>query len=539
MTIINNLVQGTSEWEQFRLTHYGASEAAAMLGMSPKVKRNELLRMKHTGNPKQFSEWLQKNVLDKGHAVEALARPHVEKIVGQKLYPVVCEDMMLSASCDGLTMDESIAFEHKQWNAEQAFVVRDGAVPEEHMPQCQQILLVTKADKLLFVMSDGTPGKMLYVWVTPDPAWFARLREGWEQFDRDRASYELPAETQAAPVGHSPEALPALLIEVTGEVTASNLQEYKKVALARFKAINRDLVTEEDFADATATVKWCENIELRLKAAKEHALSKTESIEQLFNTFRELEEESARTRVELSKLIDKRRLEIKEGILVKARGVFTDHVEALKAELEGLSFDIPWPNLAEAAKNKRTIASLQNAVDTAVANGKVSADGLARTVRTNLALLKTDGAGFEFLFADRQTLVQKQPDDLKLLITSRIQAHKDADEKRLEDERQKIRVEETAKLAIAPSAVVTDVESRPVLPTVTAAPRSGGGGGVPTLRLGVIGTRLGFVVSAEFLGAFGFRAAKERTSTLYQESDFPQICEAIAAHVKKIGAQPW
>ena len=33
------------------------------------------------------------------------------------------------------------------------------ALPEEHMPQCQQVLMVTGAEKLLFVVSDGTPDK--------------------------------------------------------------------------------------------------------------------------------------------------------------------------------------------------------------------------------------------------------------------------------------------------------------------------------------------------------------------------------------------
>ena len=74
---VQELVQGTPEWEEFRLHHFGASEAAAMLGLSTKVKRNELLHMKHTGTPKEFSDWVQEHILDHGHEVEALARPLV------------------------------------------------------------------------------------------------------------------------------------------------------------------------------------------------------------------------------------------------------------------------------------------------------------------------------------------------------------------------------------------------------------------------------------------------------------------------------
>jgi predicted phage-related endonuclease len=49
---VHNLIQGTDEWAAFRLAHHGASEAAAMLGLSKKTTRSELLRMKHTATPK-------------------------------------------------------------------------------------------------------------------------------------------------------------------------------------------------------------------------------------------------------------------------------------------------------------------------------------------------------------------------------------------------------------------------------------------------------------------------------------------------------
>ena len=190
MTKTHNLIQGTDSWHQFRLEHNGASEAAAMLGLSLTTKRTELLRMKKTGLAKEFSDWVQRNVLDHGHAVEALALPIIEQIVGEELYPSTLSDGRESASCDGLTIAGHIAAEHKQWNARIAGLVADGILPEEHEPQCQQVLMVSKADKLLFVVSDGTAERMVYMWVYPDPVWFDRLRAGWRQFDADLAAYE-------------------------------------------------------------------------------------------------------------------------------------------------------------------------------------------------------------------------------------------------------------------------------------------------------------------------------------------------------------
>ena len=235
--ITHDLVQGTPQWDAFRLQHFGASEAAAMLGLSKKVTRPQLLQAKKTGIAREFSDWLQANVLDYGHEVEALARPLVEAKIGDELYPVTCSRGKLSASCDGITLDDRIAFEHKQWNEGLAAMVATGIVPDEHMPQCQQIMLVTGAEKVIFTVSDGTPEKMVYTEVLPDQAWFDRLVRGWAQFEADLETFEPPTAVAPAPTGRAPESLPALLVQVTGAVTASNLAEFKEIALSAIRKL--------------------------------------------------------------------------------------------------------------------------------------------------------------------------------------------------------------------------------------------------------------------------------------------------------------
>lgn len=302
----HNIAQGSDAWHQFRLEHFGASEAAAMLGLSTKVKRNELLRMKKTGTAKEFSDWVQENILDYGHEVEALARPFIEQQIGTDLYPVTCSENLLpdhcgfqlSASCDGLTLDGDIAFEHKQWNATLVACVKAGVLPDNYQPQCQQIMLVTGAKKVIFVVSDGTPEKMVSMEVLPDFEWRLRIVNGWIQFAEDLKKY-VPEPVTIEAIGHTPENLPALRIEVTGMVTASNLKEYKEHALAVFKGINRELTTDQHFADAANVVKWCGDVEDRLDAAKQHALSQTASIDELFRTIDDIKAEARRTRLEL------------------------------------------------------------------------------------------------------------------------------------------------------------------------------------------------------------------------------------------------
>ena len=51
---IENLNQGSPEWHAFRLEHFGASEIAAVLGLSKNTTRTELLRAKKTGVAKAY-----------------------------------------------------------------------------------------------------------------------------------------------------------------------------------------------------------------------------------------------------------------------------------------------------------------------------------------------------------------------------------------------------------------------------------------------------------------------------------------------------
>lgn len=442
--IIHNLVQGTPEWNRFRLEHNGASEAAAMLGLSSNMKRTELLRVKHTGNPQEFSDWVQENVLDYGHEVEALARPIVEAMIDQDLYPVTCSYGDLSASCDGLTMDEETAFEHKQWNETLAASVRAGVVPDSHMPQCQQIMMVTGAKRVVFVVSDGTAQRMEKTIVQPDQEWYDRIRAGWDQFSKDLGEF-VPFIEEVKPIGKTPETLPALRLELTGKVTASNLAEYKDHALAVFAAINRDLTTDQHFADAEKTVKWCGMVEERLEAAKQHALSQTADIDALFRTIDEISAEARDVRLELDKLVTKRKAEIKDSIVVDGREAYARHITDLKVETGGAWVPLNAPDFAAAVKGKRSVASMRDAVDTLLANAKIEADGSAKRLRANIALLDAETVDYGFLFSDRLVLATKQIDDLRLVITSRIENHKAEQERRLAAERARIAEEERTK----------------------------------------------------------------------------------------------
>ena len=114
---IHQLTQGSQEWLAYRATHFNASDAPAMMGCSPYKTRAELLREMHTGVAADVDAGTQKR-FDNGHRAEALARPLAEEFIGAELYPVVGSLGRLSASFDGLTLEEREGFEHKALNAE-------------------------------------------------------------------------------------------------------------------------------------------------------------------------------------------------------------------------------------------------------------------------------------------------------------------------------------------------------------------------------------------------------------------------------------
>ncbi|MGK8887569.1 YqaJ viral recombinase family protein [Burkholderia gladioli] len=456
--ITHDLVQGSPEWEAFRLEHFGASEAAAMLGLSPKVKRNELLHMKHTGTPKEFSEWVQENILDKGHELEALARPIIELRIGEDLYPVTMSRGRLSASCDGLTMDGRMAWEHKQYNEALFAAVSRGELPEEHAPQCQQVLMVSGADVLVFTVSDGTDDNCVSMEVLPDQKWFNRIDAGWGQFEKDLITYE-PRDIREKPKAEVIMGLPTLAVQIKGEVVASNLPRFKAAAEAFIAGIKTDLKTDQDFANAEETVKTCEKAEKDLELAKSAALAQTSSIDELMRTVDAIREQLRRKRLELDKIVTKRKGEIKDEIILGGKSAYAAHIKSLNDELADVTLVVAAPDFVTAAKNKRTLASLHEAIDTAVANGKIAADAAARDLRAKLDWYRKQAAEHTFLFRDLQQLIQKPAEDFQLAVDARIEQHK----KQQAEEAERKRAAEQAAADAAAAAAAAKANAAPAV----------------------------------------------------------------------------
>lgn len=453
---IHNVAQGSAEWHALRANYHTASEAPAMMGASKQMKRTELLHAKKTGLDRDISWWVQKYLFDKGHDAEAKARPILEARIDEDLFPIVGTDGDLLASLDGCTMLGEIVFEHKMWNEQLAADVRSGDLDAHYYWQLEQQLLVSGAEKVIFVCSDGTEQNFVSMEYFPVPGRAAKLIAGWKQFEADLEAFE-PVEAVAEAVGTAPENLPALRIEVTGMVTASNLEQFKARSLAVIGAINTDLQTDQHFADADKTVKWCGDVESKLAAAKQHALSQTESIDLLFRTIDQISEQTRAKRLELEKLVKARKVAIRDEIVMGAQSALRLHIDQINASLGGRVL-LPQvaADIAGAIKGKKSIASLRDAADSELARAKIDASEKADAIRLNLASLAELAVDHNFLFNDVQQLVLKANDDLVALIKVRIDEHEKAEKARIEKQREQIRLEEAQKLANAAAAKVAD-----------------------------------------------------------------------------------
>ncbi|MHB8916363.1 MAG: YqaJ viral recombinase family protein [Thiobacillus sp.] len=445
----DGLIQGSPDWLRFRSSHFGASEAAAMLGVSALMSRDELLRLKHTGESKEFSDYVQRMILDKGHEVEAALRSVAEEFIGEELFPVTCSDGYLSASTDGLTMDESIVWECKQYNAADYALVLSGELPEKHWPQCQQLLLVTKAKQLLFTIGgNGADAPPSHLYVFPEPRLQAMIVAGWKQFAADLAAYK-PAEAAPDVIAAPVMELPALSIQVNGSISLiSNLEKFGARLNAFVAKIDKEPTDDQGFADAEAAIKMLQSAQDALEAAESNALAQTSDIDDMRKTVKLYADTARTTRLMLEKMVKSRKESIKAQIMAEAKADFAEHIAGLDETIKPIRLAVEQPDIAGAMKNQRLLSSLRAKVNESVAQAKINATLLTSDIAVKLEWYKAASAEYGFLFNDLQQVISKPLEDFKLLVTSRIDAHKKSEADKLEAQRVAMQKEEERKAAV-------------------------------------------------------------------------------------------
>ncbi len=456
-----NLVQGSEEWKAIRELHCVASEAPIIMGCSPYVSRDELLSMKSTGDEEEITRWKQK-IFNKGHEVEELARPIAEDRMGEELFPAIgvrdVGELKMLASFDGINMLGNRSWECKQFNKELFDLVESGGeLTGKHYWQLEHQLLVSEADHAIFCCTDGTEENYADLVYTSDPDRREQLIHGWMLFLEDLKNFT-PAPAVVSVEGKKPSDLPVLKVEVSGAVSASNLDQYKSTALEIIEAINTDLSTDQDFADAEKAIKWCSEVEGKLASAQEQVLSQAADINDVIKTLDELSEATRSKRLSINTLVKDRKKAIRNEIAKEAREAWLNHLNSINDELKRVRLPSITIDIAGAMKSKRTIATLRSSANDEVARAKIEANRIAAAIKENLAEFDEVKSDYAFLFNDLQELCTKDKDAFAAIVKLRIAEHEAAEKARIDAEVQR--------------KVESQTKDKPAAETGTVMPRS-------------------------------------------------------------------
>ena len=563
MHTITQLTQGTPEWHAHRAKHFNASEASAMLGISPYQTRTDLLKAKATGITPEV-DGAKQRLFDAGHAAEAAARPEAERIIDQELYPITAtlevDGMHLSASYDGATIGEDIVWEHKLANVSLLESLSLGVIPEQYHPQLEQQLMIIGAEKALFMATSSDKTAMEHVWYTSNPELSQRILAGWKQFLIDLAEFKpdpVIAKVVAAPM----ESLPAVSVSLAGQlVVASNLPEFGTALRTFISRIPATPSTDQEFADCESACKALKRAEDALESSEEHALAQMSDVNELRRTIADLRNLARQTRLASEKAVAARKETIRGEIVAEGIAQASKHMQSLNDRLGRSLMPPVQADFGGVIKGKRSVDSIREAVSNELARVKIESNAIADRIQINLNTLNK-APDYAFLFADIAQLVLKASDDLAAVIQNRISAHEAKESARIEADRARIAEQERIKAEAAAKARA-DAEAAAARPapqvqsasvaeerverivtapdvvksTVVAMPvRAPAPSTPPTLRLGQIGERLGFGLTAEFLKNLGFEpAATDKNSKLFHESDFPLICMRLVSHIQSV-----
>lgn len=453
---ILNLIQGTKEWKGARLTSFTASEATIMMGASPHMSRDDLLTYKTTQVEEEIGRF-QQLIFDKGHDLEAMARPIAERKLGEELYPVTgaleVEGLPLLASFDGLDMMEEVGFEHKQWNAEKArWIEENSDLKPEHYWQLEQQLLVADASGICFVMSDGTENNWVELNYISVPSRRAALIAGWKQFQIDLNGYE-PVAYQEKPEAAPVVALPAILYKLNGVALTSNLDAFKLAADELVERSQEPMESDQDFVDREALIKVFKDTEGKIKHMQQAVVGEITDIDQFVKDLGYISEGIRQARLNGEKQVKSRKEEIRVKIVKEATAKFADHIAELNSRLAGVVMPVTPVDFVGAIKGKKNVKSLNEAANDELARGKIEANQVHQSVKNNMAIYFHLASDFEFLFPNLQDLITHEAVAFEALIKTRIADHQA--EQLEKDKQQQVSSAQTAPIAESQAAPST------------------------------------------------------------------------------------
>jgi len=147
--LVDDIVQGTAKWLQWRRGVIGASEAAIIMGENRWKGRQQLIDEKR-GLVEPFKG---NDITREGQSLEEPARKALSKKYKEKLSPTIVQDVhepFLAASLDAINTSNDQIYEIKCGARSYEMVENSRKVPSYYIAQVQHMLMVTQMESLIF-----------------------------------------------------------------------------------------------------------------------------------------------------------------------------------------------------------------------------------------------------------------------------------------------------------------------------------------------------------------------------------------------------
>jgi hypothetical protein len=445
-----DVVPGSEEWNLLRLKHRCASEAPAMMNESKFSSRSQLLALKKGWIANPVSDFTQR-LFDDGHKHEAMARPFTEMDEMTDLFPLCgrreIDGVELWASFDGIEEQITptcLVWEHKDWNEALAENVRNAMLIAHYYWQLEQQMLVAGVTKCLFTVSDGTADKRVSMVYEAVPGRAEALIAGWKQFDKDLGEFVLEARIETIEPKKQM-ALPVITEQVENGVVQSNIAEcipvIRDLAQQQMSVI---LETDQDFEDKHAMNVAVKALRSTVGARSLHIIEQFSSLDLYVKNVKALDSILQKMQAHGEKMVKEEKDRKKDRVLDAAERKYRKYIDEVNDIIDPVNVVAGWftpPDFRGSLRNKRTIASWQDAVDSELARVKIELDGVCTTVRINLMAEKKLREKHIDLFPDLATIINQPAESYLAVVNARIKAHKHEKEV----ERQRIQQEEETK----------------------------------------------------------------------------------------------
>jgi hypothetical protein len=211
--------------------------------------------------------------------------------------------------------------------------------------------------------------------------------------------------------------------------------------------------TDQDFANLADAVKRLEQAEKELDAEENRALASLKPVNDMRTAKATLKEFSRTNRLAFNTLVETQKKLLRTEILMEHQQAYLTWVaetnKLLGAALLVVGPTIPAAAIAEGMSGKKSINGWREGAAQAVADAKVKVNAIVQKIQANQLAYKelaTEEA-HQALFRDLNELLFKDCEAFRVIVGGRISDWNAKEEKRLADERAKIRAEEEAKAA--------------------------------------------------------------------------------------------